>query len=184
MGLTIGKGTKYDPKTKTGWKREGGKWVYYNKGKKQQHSNILGKVTKNVKKGLSDVLKIGQSTDTYSKEKGRNLTVFEKRRQDADKEPKGYNKRVLDKKKERDSRPVGRNWQDPYGAKGDGKPSSGDVDSASKSSGKKMHSIEKKNREIHGDEAINKLKAKHAKWKADRKKAREERIKKRLKSKK
>ena len=59
------------------------------------------KVTKNVKKGLSDVLKIGQSTDTYSKEKGRNLTVFEKRRQDADKKPKGYNKRVLDKKKER-----------------------------------------------------------------------------------
>ena len=48
----------------------------------------------------------------------------------------------------------------------------------------KMHSIERKNREIHGDEAINKLKAKHAKWKADRKKAREERRKKRLKSKK
>ena len=47
----------------------------------------------------------------------------------------------------------------------------------------KMHSIEKKNREIHGDEAINKLKAKHAKWKADRKKAREERRKKKLKSK-
>ena len=182
MGITIGKGTKYNPKTKTGWKREGGKWVYYNQGKKQQHSNILGKVTKNVKKGLSDVLKIGQSTDTYSKEKGRNLTVFEKRRQDADKKPKGYNKRVLDKKKERDSRPVGRNWQKPYGAEGDGKPSSGDVKSASKSSGKKMHSIEKKNREIHGDEAINKLKAKHAKWKADRKKEREK--KKKLKSKK
>ena len=53
-----------------------------------------------------------------------------------------------------------------------------------KSSGKRMHSIEKKNREIHGDEAINKLKAKHAKWKADRKKAREERRKKRLKAKK
>ena len=53
-----------------------------------------------------------------------------------------------------------------------------------KSSGKKMHAIEKKNREIHGDEAINKLKEKHAKWKADRKKAREERRKKRLKSKK
>ena len=52
-----------------------------NKGKKQQHSNILGKVTKNVKKGLSDVLKIGQSTDTYRKEKGRNLTVFEKRKE-------------------------------------------------------------------------------------------------------
>ena len=52
-----------------------------------------------------------------------------------------------------------------------------------KSSGGKMHAIEKKNREIHGDEAINKLKAKHAKWKADRKKAREERRKKKLKSK-
>ena len=59
-----------------------------------------------------------------------------------------------------------------------------DKPSDKKSSGKKMHSIEKKNREIHGDEAINKLKAKHAKWKADRKKAREERRKKRLKAKK
>lgn len=59
-----------------------------------------------------------------------------------------------------------------------------DKPSDKKSSGKKMHSIEKKNREIHGDEAINKLKAKHAKWKADRKKAREDRRKKRLKSKK
>lgn len=35
---------------------------------------------------------------------------------------------------------------------------------------KKMHSIEKKNREIHGDTAINKLKIRHADWK----KAREE----------
>ena len=59
-----------------------------------------------------------------------------------------------------------------------------DKPSDKKSSGKKMHAIEKKNREIHGDEAINKLKAKHAKWKADRKKAREERRKKRLKAKK
>tara|TARA_R100001082_G_C4322772_1_gene141905 strand:+ start:208 stop:765 length:558 start_codon:yes stop_codon:yes gene_type:complete len=59
-----------------------------------------------------------------------------------------------------------------------------DKPSDKKSSGKKMHSIEKKNREIHGDEAIDKLKAKHAKWKADRKKAREDRRKKRLKSKK
>ena len=59
-----------------------------------------------------------------------------------------------------------------------------DKPSDKKSSGTKMHSIEKKNREIHGDEAINKLKAKHAKWKADRKKAREERRKKRLKAKK
>ena len=58
-----------------------------------------------------------------------------------------------------------------------------DKPSDKKSSSKKMHSIEKKNREIHGDEAINKLKAKHAKWKADRKKAREDRRKKRLKSK-
>ena len=63
--------------------------------------------------------------------------------------------------------------------------SSNKVDkSSTKSSGKKMHAIEKKNREIHGDKAIEKLKADHAKWKADRKKAREERRKKRLKSKK
>ena len=39
-----------------------------------------------------------------------------------------------------------------------------------KSSGKKMHAIEKKNREIHGDERIKLLKEQHAKWKADRKK--------------
>ena len=34
---------------------------------------------------------------------------------------------------------------------------------------KKMHSIEKKNREIHGDTAINTLKQKHAEWKVARK---------------
>ena len=34
---------------------------------------------------------------------------------------------------------------------------------------KKMHSIEKKNREIHGDKAINKLKIRHADWKKARK---------------
>lgn len=34
---------------------------------------------------------------------------------------------------------------------------------------KKMHSIEKKNREIHGDTAINKLKIRHADWKKARK---------------
>ena len=59
-----------------------------------------------------------------------------------------------------------------------------DKPSDKKSSGKKMHAIEKKNREIHGNERINKLKADHAKWKADRKKAREERRKKKLKAKK
>ena len=32
-----------------------------------------------------------------------------------------------------------------------------------------MHSIEKKNREIHGDTAINKLKIRHADWKKARK---------------
>ena len=47
-----------------------------------------------------------------------------------------------------------------------------------------MHSIERKNREIFGDKRVEELKAKHAKWKADRKKAREDRRKKRLKSKK
>ena len=40
---------------------------------------------------------------------------------------------------------------------------------SSSSSGKKMGSIEKKNRKIHGDTAINKLKIKHADWKKARK---------------
>ena len=58
--------------------------------------------------------------------------------------------------------------------------SSNKVDkSSTKSSGKRMHSIEKKNREIHGNKAIDKLKADHAKWKADRKAAREKRKKER-----
>ena len=34
---------------------------------------------------------------------------------------------------------------------------------------KKMHAIEKRNREIHGDDKIDALKEKHRKWKADRK---------------
>ena len=110
MGLTIGKGTKYDPKTKTGWKREGGKWVYYNKGKKQQHSNILGKIQKNVGKGLSDVGNIGKSSDTYSKEKGRYLTVFEERRLKEGQKPKGWNKEKLDEKKKRSENPL-KTWR-------------------------------------------------------------------------
>ena len=40
---------------------------------------------------------------------------------------------------------------------------------SSSSSGKKMGAIEKKNRKIHGDKAINKLKIKHADWKKARK---------------
>ena len=38
-----------------------------------------------------------------------------------------------------------------------------------KSSGKKMHSIEKKNREIHGNKAVDRLKTKHKEWKKARK---------------
>ena len=38
-----------------------------------------------------------------------------------------------------------------------------------KRSGKKMHSIEKKNREIHGNKAVDRLKTKHKEWKKARK---------------
>ena len=38
-----------------------------------------------------------------------------------------------------------------------------------KSSGGKMHSIEKKNREIHGNKAVDRLKTKHKEWKKARK---------------
>ena len=40
---------------------------------------------------------------------------------------------------------------------------------SSSSSGKKMHALERKNRKIHGDKAIDALKIKHKEWKAARK---------------
>ena len=52
-----------------------------------------------------------------------------------------------------------------------------------KSSGKKMHSIEKKNREIHGDTAINRLKQKHKEWKKARKEGKLDEWKKKWKKK-
>tara|TARA_R100001443_G_scaffold86895_1_gene93519 strand:- start:494 stop:1054 length:561 start_codon:yes stop_codon:yes gene_type:complete len=55
---------------------------------------------------------------------------------------------------------------------------------SSSSSGKKMGSIEKKNRKIHGDTAINKLKIKHADWKKARKEGKLDEWKKKYKKKK
>ena len=57
-------------------------------------------------------------------------------------------------------------------------------DSATKEKLKsKMHSIEKKNREIHGDKAINRLKTKHKEWKKARKEGKLDEWKKKWKKK-
>ena len=153
--------TKFNPrigdKLKSTWK-----------GAKNLGSNVSRKVFGNPK---TDANKKFQST-TWKKKPNNKMASFRedtKENQQLQKEHKSGSDvtytRVTSKNKE--------------------KLSSNKVDkSSTKSSGKKMHAIEKKNREIHGDERINKLKADHAKWKADRKKAREERRKKRLKAKK
>jgi hypothetical protein len=87
MAVTIGKGTKYNSKTKTGWKREGDRWVYYEKGVKKKSaelgkkflSAINKKVVKPVGNALRDASRIGQSSDYYDKTKGRYLTKNELR---------------------------------------------------------------------------------------------------------
>lgn len=87
MAVTLGKGTKYNSKTKTGWKREGDRWVYYEKGVKKRSaelgkkflSAIDKKVVKPVGNALRDASRIGQSSDYFDKTKGRYLTKNELR---------------------------------------------------------------------------------------------------------
>ena len=85
--LKIGKGTQYNSKTKTGWKREGGKWVYYEKGVKKPNAGLANKakgsinknVVKPVKTALRDFSRIGQLSDTYDPAKKKYLTKNELR---------------------------------------------------------------------------------------------------------
>ena len=85
--LKIGKGTQYNSKTKTGWKREGDKWVYYEKGVKKPNAGLANKakssikkhVVKPVKTALRDFSRIGQLSDTYDPAKKKYLTKNELR---------------------------------------------------------------------------------------------------------
>ena len=77
----------------------------------------------------------------------------------------GWNKKNLEKKKKHlEKFGKSRTWSNPEGAKGEGKPSSVDHSKSTK----KMHAIEKRNRERFGDAHVDKLKAKHKAWKEAR----------------
>ena len=81
------------------------------------------------------------------------------------KNAKGWNKKQLEKKKKHlEKFGKSRTWSNPEGAEGGGKPSKVDTSKTTK----KMHSIEKKNRERFGDAHVDKLKAKHKAWKEAR----------------
>lgn len=99
------------------------------------------------------------------------------------KKAKGWNKRKLEREQaylEKFGKQP-RTWQKPDGQVSR-KPSEGDFKSSSKSSGKKMHAIEKRNREIHGDDRIDAVKKYHAGWKKARKEGRLEEWKKKNKA--
>ena len=99
------------------------------------------------------------------------------------KKAKGWNKRKLQREQaylEKFGKQP-RTWQEPHGQKSR-KPSEGDFKSSSKSSGKKMHAIEKRNREIHGDDRIDAVKKYHEGWKKARKEGRLEEWKKKNKA--
>ena len=77
----------------------------------------------------------------------------------------GWNKKQLEKKKKYlEKFGKSKTWKNPEGAKGGGKPSSVDTSKSTK----KMHAIEKRNRERFGDAHVDKLKAKHKAWKEAR----------------
>ena len=81
------------------------------------------------------------------------------------KNSKGWNKEQLEKKKKHlEKFGKSRTWKNPEGAEGGGKPSKVDTSKSTK----KMHSIEKRNRERFGDAHVDKLKAKHKAWKEAR----------------
>ena len=78
------------------------------------------------------------------------------------KNAKGWNKEQLEKKKKHlEKFGKSRTWKNPEGAEGGGKPSKVDTSKSTK----KMHAIEKRNRERFGDAHVDKLKAKHKAWK-------------------
>ena len=81
------------------------------------------------------------------------------------KNAKGWNKEQLEKKKKHlEKFGKSKTWSNAYGAEGGGKPSTVDTSKPKK----KMHAIEKRNRERFGDAHVDKLKAKHKAWKEAR----------------
>ena len=157
---------KWNKATKTGWKKENGKWVQYKKGKKTgvNKSNLyigsrLVNTFKRTKRNIAAV------EDLPSKSKGggaANAATITK----SNTKSKGSSKDQDDARKEAElstylkNKPKGgyskSNTKDPGNGKTTGKK-------------KKMHAIEKRNREIHGDTKVQALKDRHAAWKKARK---------------
>ena len=142
---------------------------FYGKRLKKVSSDLTGKkeessTTKNINK---------QKTSNNNKLKVSNVSQRDKDLREAKrrvKKAKGYNKEKLQREVRYQEKfgKQGRTWSNPVGAKGKGKPSSVKTDTKSKP--KKMHAIEKRNRERFGDAHVDRLKAKHAEWKKRRKK--------------
>tara|TARA_B100000902_G_scaffold3692_1_gene4746 strand:+ start:20297 stop:20860 length:564 start_codon:yes stop_codon:yes gene_type:complete len=172
--LKIGKGTQYNSKTKTGWKREGDKWVYFEKGVKKPHAGVANKAALGIKKhvvtpvknALRDFSRIGQLSDTYDPAKKKYLTKNELRAKNIqDKKSPGNKKLSSSIRGEQKKEEAKKNPE----KKKDSSSTSSSSKKSSSSNRKKMGAIERKNREIHGGEAVDKLKIKHADWKKARK---------------
>ena len=154
----------WNEKTGTGYKWEvhngKGKWVQYKNNKRhgpfKGHGGITGNV--DIVGGLTHRIKTSPKrwADRITKPiKWINKKSAEaKVKRDKLKIEKAKNKEVLDRAKE--------NLNKPKEVKKDVKPKS------SKKDTKKMHRIERQNRERFGDAHVDKLKAKHKAWKEAR----------------
>lgn len=125
-----------------------------------------GKKLINKVRGKSNNTTTKKTTTTTTTKPSSKLKIA----QDRVKKAKGYNKEKLQREVRYQEKfgKQGRTWSNPVGAKGKGKPSSVKTDTKSKP--KKMHAIEKRNRERFGDAHVDRLKAKHEEWKKRRKK--------------
>lgn len=128
------------------------------RAKRQNNQSSTSKNIKKQKTSKNNSLKISQRTKDLREAKRRV------------KKAKGYNKEKLQREVRYQEKfgKQGRTWSNPVGAKGKGKPSSVKTDTKSKP--KKMHAIEKRNRERFGDAHVDRLKRQHEAFKRRRKK--------------
>ena len=164
---------KWNKSTKTGWKKEGGKWVQYRKGKKTgvNKSNLyigsrLVNTFKRTKRNIAAV------KDLPSKSKGGGAANAATVKTESKTKKPMATWRVDSKENAKLQEQFKKGEKQTY-KKAGSKQTDQHKKAESTTSGKKKITtrsrMEARNREIHGDDKIDALKEKHRKWKADRK---------------
>jgi len=190
-GKVVDKATRLKHKTENKQK-----WI-------QRGKNREGNVKKWISKNIGDRLVF---SDEFSKEKGRLLTKREDNKEyekevanrdtgkDDSEMTAKQQKNALKISKKRDltnikvekpkSEQLKVNKDEGFNAHVRGQQKKEESPNKKKLKSTKMHSIERKNREIHGDKAVDRLKQKHKEWKKARKEGKLDEWKKKWKKKK